>query len=182
MAHCEGSTPARSKSGKPFCGSMNGLGHCADAENIAQTPRFFWLPSIRPAGRRSRRHWARTNGAQWLALVAQLRAVAITGLADPESPAGQSNADLSSRHRRFGHLAALTHGKCVHLPSGQRMADLLFSKGLFQQFVLHAEFGEHLLEPPVLLLDHFRLADHRCIHAAILRSPLVERCIPSHGL
>ena len=55
----------------------------------------------------------------------------------------------SSRHRRFGHLAALTPGKCVHLPSGQWMARLLFSKGLFQQLILHAQLGEHLLQAPV---------------------------------
>jgi len=29
------------------------------------------------------------------------------------------------------------------------MAGLLFSRGFLQQLVLHAEFSEHLLEPPV---------------------------------
>lgn len=42
-----------------------------------------------------------------LVLVLQLRAVAITGLADPEGPADQRNADPVSRHRFLGHLAAL---------------------------------------------------------------------------
>ena len=94
-------------------------------------------------------------------VVAQLRAVALAGLADPEGPAGQSNADPTSRHRRFGHLAALTPGKCWHLPSGQRTARLLFSKGLFQQLVLHAEFGEHLIQAPVLLFDRLRMGNRR---------------------
>ena len=39
-------------------------------------------------------------------LVLQLRAVAITGLAHPEGPAGQRDADLVSRHRFLGHLSA----------------------------------------------------------------------------
>ena len=47
----------------------------------------------------------------------QLGAIAIAGLADPKSPAGQRNTDTSSFDRRFGHLAAVTHGKCAHLPS-----------------------------------------------------------------
>jgi len=41
----------------------------------------------------------------------QRRAIAITGLANPEGPACQRNADTSSFHCSFGHLAALTHGK-----------------------------------------------------------------------
>ena len=88
------------------------------------------------------------------------RAVAITGLADLEGPAGQGNADPTLRHRRSGHLAALTPGKCPHLPSGQQIARLLFSKGFLQQLVLHAEFGEHLLYAPVLFFNGLRLGDH----------------------
>ena len=70
------------------------------------------------------------------------------------------------------------------------MADLLFFKGFLQQFVLHAEFGEHLLQPPVLLLDRLRLGNHPSpwslgpvalpwldIHPAILRPPFVKRRI-----
>ena len=40
------------------------------------------------------------------------------------------------------------------------MASSLFSKGLFQQLVLHAEFGEHLLHAPVLFFNGLRLGDH----------------------
>lgn len=50
---------------------------------------------------------AKTHGADLLVLVLQLRAVAITGLANPEGPAGQRNANPVSRHRFLGHLAAL---------------------------------------------------------------------------
>lgn len=39
-------------------------------------------------------------------LVLQLRAVTITGLADPEGPARQRDANAPSLHRRFGHLTA----------------------------------------------------------------------------
>jgi hypothetical protein len=45
--------------------------------------------------------------ARLFVLVLQLRAVAITGLADPEGPAGKGNAGPASRHRVLGHLAAL---------------------------------------------------------------------------
>ena len=54
------------------------------------------------------------------------------------------------------------------------MADLLFSEGFLQQFVLHAESGEHLLKPTVLVLKGLRLGDHRRIHSAILRPPFVK--------
>ena len=46
-----------------------------------------------------------------LVLGPQLRAIAITGLANPEGPAGEGNARPSSRHRVLGHLAAL---RCPH--------------------------------------------------------------------
>ena len=62
MAHSAGSVPVRSKSGKLFCGSINGLGHCEGVENIAQIPKFFWLPSIRPAGRLSLHSPRATSG------------------------------------------------------------------------------------------------------------------------
>jgi YD repeat-containing protein len=55
------------------------------------------------------------------------------------------------------------------------MAQSLFSKGFLEQFILHAQFGEHLLQPPVLFLNGLRLGDHRRIHAPILRPPLLER-------
>ena len=55
------------------------------------------------------------------------------------------------------------------------MADLFFSKGLLEQFVLHAQFGKHLLEPSVLVFNGFHLRDHGCIHPAILRPPLVKQ-------
>ncbi len=74
------------------------------------------------------------------------------------------------------------------------MADLLFSKGFLQQLGLHAHLGEHLLQPAVPFagktiprivfwpgsnLKRLHLADHRRVHASILRPPLVERRVPS---
>lgn len=47
----------------------------------------------------------------------QLGAIAITGLADPESPAGQRNARPTSRHRFLGHLAASLMGWSAPHPS-----------------------------------------------------------------
>ncbi|CCG43002.1 hypothetical protein PHAMO_540002 [Magnetospirillum molischianum DSM 120] len=55
------------------------------------------------------------------------------------------------------------------------MAGLFFSESLLQQFVLHAELGEHLLQPPVLVLQPLHLRDHRGVHAAVFRPPFVER-------
>ncbi len=55
------------------------------------------------------------------------------------------------------------------------MAPSLFSKGLFQQLVLHAEFGEHLLQPSVFILDRLLLGNPRRVHPAILRAPLLEQ-------
>uniref|UniRef100_A4WQH4 Uncharacterized protein n=1 Tax=Cereibacter sphaeroides (strain ATCC 17025 / ATH 2.4.3) TaxID=349102 RepID=A4WQH4_CERS5 len=43
-----------------------------------------------------------------LVLVIALRAVAETGLADPERPASQRNADTLRRHRLLGQLPALS--------------------------------------------------------------------------
>ena len=68
------------------------------------------------------------------------------------------------------------------------MARLLFSQGFLQQFVLHAEFGEHLLQPSVLIFKSLGLSNHPSpwslgpvalpwldIHATILRPPFVKR-------
>lgn len=38
-----------------------------------------------------------------------------------------------------------------------------------------AKAREHLLQPPVLILDPLHLGDHRGVHAAVLRPPLVKR-------
>ena len=65
------------------------------------------------------------------------------------------------------------------------MAALFFSKRFLQQLILHAELGKHLLQPPVLIFHHLHVSNHRRIHAAVLRSPLVKCCtadrvLPAH--
>jgi hypothetical protein len=116
----------------------------------------------------------RSNG---LLLGAQLRAIAIAGFADPKGPTGEGNARPSSRHSVLGHPAALTHGKCMHLPSGQWTAELLFSKSFFQQIRLHAQVRIHSIQTSVLIFHGLHLADQGRIHAAIFRPPFVKRGI-----
>ena len=63
----------------------------------------------------------------------------------------------------------------------RRATAFLAISRLRQQLVLQAEFGEHLLQPAVLVIDGLHLADQGRIHAAILRPPLVERGV-AHAL
>ena len=58
--------------------------------------------------------------------------------------------------------------------SRRAMAASLFSKRLLKQIGLHAQFGKHALQPPVLILQRLHLAHHGCIHAAKLGPPLVK--------
>ena len=44
-------------------------------------------------------------------------------------------------------------------------------------FILHAQPGEHFLEPSVLVFNGLHLGDHRRVHPAELRQPLIERRI-----
>jgi hypothetical protein len=46
------------------------------------------------------------------------------------------------------------------LPSGQWMAQSLFSKSFLQQLVLHAQLREHLLQASVLVFKRLGLRDH----------------------
>ena len=55
------------------------------------------------------------------------------------------------------------------------MAVLFFSQSFLQELILHAEFGKHLLQTLVLVIDGLHLRDQRRVHAAILRAPLIER-------
>lgn len=54
------------------------------------------------------------------------------------------------------------------------MADLFFSERLLQKLILHAELRKHLLQPAVFIIHRLHLGNHRGIHAAILRAPLVK--------
>ena len=72
---------------------------------------------------------------------------------------------------------ALKHVPPHSGPSRGEMARSLFSKSFLQKIGLHAEVRINPLQPTVLVLDGLHLADQRRIHAAILRTPLVERRI-----
>lgn len=97
-----------------------------------------------------------------LVLVVQLGAVTKARLADIEG-AGR-------RVRCSPHAAPL-----LSWPSpGVEMAASLLSQSLLEEFGLHAHLRIHLLQPTVLVFQSFHLADHRCIHTAILGSPFVK--------
>ena len=93
--------------GKRVCGSTDGPAHCADARSIARTPKSSARPfsgifnALSGYGRPDQQ----ISGL--LVLVAQKRAVVIARLADPEGPAGHSDADPASLHRCCGHLQSL---------------------------------------------------------------------------
>jgi hypothetical protein len=77
-------------------------------------------------------------------------------------PPGKAIARQSAQR-----AAALTSGKCNHLPARQWMADLLFSERLFEQIRLHAEVRDHALQASVVVLERLHLADHgRVCHPA----------------
>ena len=54
------------------------------------------------------------------------------------------------------------------------MADLFFSERLLEKLILHAELRKHLLQPAVFIIHRLHLGNHRGIHAAILRAPLIK--------
>lgn len=76
-------------------------------------------------------------------------------------------------------VSAPLHGKCMHLPSDQRMADLLFSQRLLEQISLHAEDCKHSLQPQVFVLKGLHPADYGCVHVAVFCAPFVETRAPS---
>ena len=55
------------------------------------------------------------------------------------------------------------------------MASPLFCHGFLDDLGLHALFGVHLLQAPVLVLQLLQAGHQRSIHAAVLGAPLVER-------
>ena len=116
---------------------------------------------------------------------AQPRAAAITAFANPKGPplgnacprgqrAGRRDGDPPAAPRqsrppiaRQGDCAAICpEGRGVDqrqmqpFAAGQRMAASFFSERLFEQIRLHADASIHPLQPPVLVLKGFHLADH----------------------
>lgn len=59
---------------------------------------------------------------------------------------------------------------------------LFFPSNFLKNSHLHDHLGKHLHQVPVIVLTHLHLADHGCIHAAILRPPLTKARAPSQGL
>lgn len=134
-------------------GSKNGPSRCADAENTAQIPTSCGGRSGRPAGQRSAHSRRSAAGCS------------DSTSAHPERPAGECDADPSMFHGLGGHLATL------------RWPGSFFSRASSSRSACMFRSAEHALQPAVLVLQALHLADHGCIHAAILRAPLVEgRC------
>src|SRR5690606_12767679 len=55
------------------------------------------------------------------------------------------------------------------------MASPLFCHCLLEDIGLEALLGVHLLQTPVFVLQLLQARHHRCIHAAVLGPPLIER-------
>ncbi len=113
-------------------------------------------------------------------LVAQLRIVAATGLANPIGPTRQSDACPESCLCIPGCLSVLIRRNCTHLPSGQWMAAAFFA-GIFKHVRLHVQVRPGRLQPTVPILHGLHLADQRRIHAARFRPPLLK-CRVAHAV
>ena len=96
------SVPVRSRCGRPVCGSKDGPAHCADAGNIAQTPKFSVRPFSGIFNTLSGSGQSNQQIGDLFVLVAQERAVTIAGLTHAKGAAGQRNADTVSRHSFLG--------------------------------------------------------------------------------
>jgi len=68
-------------------------------------------------------------------------------------------------------------GVVDQLARASRLASELFFDNILQGFVLEAEVGEHLLQPPALILHLFETSDVRRLHTAIFGFPVVVRGI-----
>jgi hypothetical protein len=87
--------------GKRVCGSTDGPAHCADAGNIAQTPRSSVRPFSGIFNALSGYGQPNQQIGDLFVLVAQERAVTIAGLTHAKGAAGQRNANTVSRHTAF---------------------------------------------------------------------------------
>jgi hypothetical protein len=126
------SVPVRSRCGRPVCGSKDGPAHCADAGNIAQTPKFSVRPFSGIFNALSGSGQPNQQIGDLFVLVAQERAVTIAGLTHAKGAAGQRNTDTVSRHHVLGQTPAqaLSVNARIHLP-GNRWPDHFFPRASF---------------------------------------------------